>query len=252
MPWRAAPLSSLSLSRLPLPRTSDHTARRYYCVSSANLLLRLETVVRNPLIKHTARESLSPTASPGIHSSRARSSRPYPTPTRLAQPPFSPDFTSRPPITVPLPKPECHSGPPESRHCGAISITSTLHESVPRLGDKMSLPKSGINTRPAAPMRAYTPPPPDPDSSSVFLTDQIAKQQRSNFHSTSLHNVATMVSQSVNKTALHPKGVEYVLPHVADHCSTTNITLPGPKPSTLRSRRSFTPRHTSTTTASPL
>lgn len=75
----------------------------------------------------------------------------------------------------------------------------------------MSLPLRGINTRPAPPVRAYTPPPPDPDSSSVFLTDQIAKQQRSNFHSTSLRTVATMVSQSVNKTALHPKGVEYVL-----------------------------------------
>jgi hypothetical protein len=74
----------------------------------------------------------------------------------------------------------------------------------------MSLPSDSINTRPAPPLRAYTPPVPDPDSSSVFLTDQIAKQQRSNFHSTSLRTVATMVSQSVNKTALHPKGVEYV------------------------------------------
>jgi len=210
MLWEAAPLSSLSLSRLPLPRTSDHTSRRY-CVSSAIKLLRVETAFRNPL-KHRL-ESLSPPASPGIHS-RARSTRPYPTPTRLAQPPFHPDFTSSLPITAALPK---HSGPPESRHCGAISITSTLHESVPRLGDKMSLPKSGINTRPAAPMRAYTPPPPDPDSSSTFLTDQIAKQQRSNFHSTSLHHVVTMVSQSVNKTALHPKGVEYVTQHVVEH-----------------------------------
>lgn len=208
MLWRGGGGTSTSCSglRLPLPRTSDLTTRRY-CVSSANIkLLRVEFALRNPFKHH--RESLSPPACSGIHS-RARSTRPYPTPTRLAQPPFPPDLTSRLPITTALPK---HSGPPESRHCGAISITSTLHESVPRLGDQMSLPKSGINTRPAAPMRAYTPPPPDPDSSSTFLTDQIAKQQRSNFHSTSLHHVATMVSQSVNKTALHPKGVEYVLP----------------------------------------
>ncbi|KAL1589616.1 Phosphoenolpyruvate carboxykinase (ATP) [Cladosporium halotolerans] len=72
----------------------------------------------------------------------------------------------------------------------------------------MSLPASGINTRPAPPARAYTPPPPNTNSPSTFFTDQIAKQQRGNFHSTSLRTVSTMVSQSVNKTALHPKGVE--------------------------------------------
>ncbi|KAM0723830.1 hypothetical protein Q7P37_000820 [Cladosporium fusiforme] len=77
----------------------------------------------------------------------------------------------------------------------------------------MSPPASGINTRAAPPVRPYTPPPPDPDSSSSFLTDQIAKQQRSNFHSTSLQYVSTMVSQSVNKTALHPKGVEPQVEH---------------------------------------
>jgi hypothetical protein len=245
MLWEAAPLSSLRPRRLPLPRTSGLTTRRY-CVSLAIKLLRVETALRNPLKHH--RKSLSPTASPGIHS-RARSTRPYPTPVRPGQPPFPSDFTSRLPITAALPK---HSGPPESRHCGAISITSTLHESVPRLGDKMSLPKSGINTRPAAPMRAYTPPPPDPDSSSTFLTDQIAKQQRSNFHSTSLHNVATMVSQSVNKTALHPKGVEYVLQHVVELPFHANTPPSGPKSSTPRLRPSSTTRHTLITTASPL
>ena len=109
---------------------------------------------------------------------------------------------------------------------GASHRAST--STVPRRRDKMSLPLRGINTRPAPPVRAYTPPPPDPDSSSVFLTDQIAKQQRSNFHSTSLRTVATMVSQSVNKTALHPKGVEYVLtlttPKVVDIVNSSNST----------------------------
>jgi hypothetical protein len=100
----------------------------------------------------------------------------------------------------------------------------------------MSLPSRGINTRPVPPMRAYTPPPPDPDPSSVFLTDQIAKQQRSNFHSTSLRTVATMVSQSVNKTALHPKGVEYVLPStffqatfVVNGVDRINVLIPSPQ-----------------------
>lgn len=122
----------------------------------------------------------------------------------LGLPPFTPDSTSHSDLLR-----------GESRHhCGAGSITSRASSSfVPRLGDRMSPPASGINTRPAPPMRAYTPPPPDPDSSSTFLTDQIAKQQRSNFHSSSLQYV-TMVSQSVNKTALHPKGVEYV--HLPD------------------------------------
>lgn len=41
-----------------------------------------------------------------------------------------------------------------------------------------------------------------------FARQQIQKQQNNNFHSTSLKMVAP---QSVNKTALHPGGVEYVL-----------------------------------------
>lgn len=43
-----------------------------------------------------------------------------------------------------------------------------------------------------------------------FARQQVSKQQRSNFHSSSLSipPAATMVSQSVNKTALHPTGVQ--------------------------------------------
>jgi phosphoenolpyruvate carboxykinase (ATP) len=42
-----------------------------------------------------------------------------------------------------------------------------------------------------------------------FTRQQIAKQQRGNFHSSSLtSSVTTMVSNSVNKTALHPAGLQ--------------------------------------------
>lgn len=67
--------------------------------------------------------------------------------------------------------------------------------------------KPDINSRPSAPIRSYTPGP--PDSSNNFLSEQISKQQRSNFHSSSLKSSSvTMVANSVNKTALHPGGVE--------------------------------------------
>ncbi|KAK5736653.1 Protein kinase C-like 1 [Elasticomyces elasticus] len=60
------------------------------------------------------------------------------------------------------------------------------------------------NSRPSPPVRTYTPGP--PDSASSFIKDQIAKQAKNNFHSSSLNKLA-MVTQSVNKTALHPGGV---------------------------------------------
>jgi phosphoenolpyruvate carboxykinase (ATP) len=42
-----------------------------------------------------------------------------------------------------------------------------------------------------------------------FARQQVSKQQRSNFHSSSISPLIsiTMVSQSVNKTNLHPSGV---------------------------------------------
>lgn len=45
-----------------------------------------------------------------------------------------------------------------------------------------------------------------------FARQQVSKQQRSNYHSSSLASAIprTMVSQSVNKTGLHPAGVQYV------------------------------------------
>ena len=54
-------------------------------------------------------------------------------------------------------------------------------------------------------------PPLRPDSPgplySDFVQQQIAKQRNNNYHSTSLR---TMVATSVNRTALHPGGVQYV------------------------------------------
>jgi hypothetical protein len=152
--------------------------------------------VHSPLPSRAC-ESLGPTATPGSRLLRS-SVRTRPDRTRL---PLRLVYQSRLRSVYTL-------GPGDQDIVGQGASRRASTSTVPSPGDKMSLPSSGINTRPAPPMRAYTPPLPDPDSSSTFLTDQIAKQQRSNFHSTSLRTVATMVSQSVNKTALHPKGVE--------------------------------------------
>jgi hypothetical protein len=123
-----------------------------------------------------------------------------------------PAITSRLPITVTL---RIHSGP------GIRTLWGKEHHIEPprvqfRDVETKCLCRCAV-LKPALPLLLELTLLLYPDSSSVFLTDQIAKQQRSNFHSTSLRTVATMVSQSVNKTALHPKGVEYVL------------TLPNPK-----------------------
>lgn len=57
-----------------------------------------------------------------------------------------------------------------------------------------------------APLRSSSPPPLSKD----FARQVVSKQQRSNFHSSSISiGVANkMVTQSVNKTALHPTGVQ--------------------------------------------
>jgi len=58
------------------------------------------------------------------------------------------------------------------------------------------------------PIRTASPPPLAQD----FARQQVSKQQRSNYHSSSLSlsNSLAMVSHSVNKTGLHPAGVQYV------------------------------------------
>jgi hypothetical protein len=83
-----------------------------------------------------------------------------------------------------------------------------------------------------------------------FARQAVTKQQRSNFHSTSITSgiANTMVSRSVNKTALHPTGVQYVpssfLQTVYLLFVIANMQLSDPQRSTPRSRRSFTTEHT--------
>ncbi|KAK4635776.1 Phosphoenolpyruvate carboxykinase (ATP) [Fulvia fulva] len=64
-------------------------------------------------------------------------------------------------------------------------------------------------SRPSQPIRQFTPGPPD-NSGVDYVKENISKQQKSNFHSSSLSNPSeiTMVAERVNKTALHPGGVE--------------------------------------------
>lgn len=51
---------------------------------------------------------------------------------------------------------------------------------------------------------------PGPVLEQDFVRQQVQKQQKNNFHSTALKQL-NMVSQTVNKTALHPGGIEYVV-----------------------------------------
>lgn len=173
----------------------------YRCLSSS---------ARSSWLSLTAASSLS-TRTHSLIPSRARDllgSTAWPSLTKPSSTPYIPD-AFRPAPCAGLPRPRLAPGNQDI--VGQKASHRAFTSCVPRLGDQMSPPASGINTRPAPPVRAYTPPPPDPDSS-TFLTDQVAKQQRSNFHSTSLRTVSTMVAQTVNRTALHPKGVEYVWP----------------------------------------
>lgn len=85
---------------------------------------------------------------------------------------------------------------------------------------------------------------------SDFTQQQIAKQRNNNYHSTSLR---TMVATSVNRTALHPGGVQYVtfLPH-CPYLLVANYLHLGLARVTPSLRRSFTRLLTLTTTESPL
>jgi phosphoenolpyruvate carboxykinase (ATP) len=70
-------------------------------------------------------------------------------------------------------------------------------------------------------------PPPRPSDpgplASDFVQQQIARQRNNNYHSTSLRN---MVASSVNRTALHPGGVQYVC--LSSTCCPTPANSPRP------------------------
>lgn len=54
-----------------------------------------------------------------------------------------------------------------------------------------------------------------------FTSQQIAKQRNNNYHSTSLRK---MVATSVNRTALHPGGVQYVALYLFSY-NASSLTL---------------------------
>lgn len=197
-------MCGLATASLPFPRSRPTKS----CVSFAILLRRQAAASSSTYIPRLsrAREILGPTVCPGLPSSEH------------TRPAFLPALGKRrrPSSLLRLdyqsPSRSANTLAPGKQDIVGRGASHRAYTST--VPSKMSLPKSGggINTRPAPPLRAYTPPLPDP--SSTFIQDQVAKQQRGNFHSTSLRTISTMVSQSVNKTALHPKGVEYVpVPH---------------------------------------
>lgn len=73
----------------------------------------------------------------------------------------------------------------------------------------MAMPPAGKNYIP--PDRPASPGP----LASDFFQQQVAKQRNNNYHSTSLRK---MVATSVNRTALHPGGVQYVSLFYLPHC----------------------------------
>lgn len=97
----------------------------------------------------------------------------------------------------------------------------------------------------------HIPPAPQRESGPLctdFVQQQIAKQRNNNYHSTSLVN---MVATSVNRTALHPGGVQYVFSPFLflflSLYSVADLNL-GPVTLTLSWRRNFSSTLTSITT----
>jgi hypothetical protein len=108
-----------------------------------------------------------------------------------------------------------------------------------------------MSNRPSPLIRTLTPA--LPNSPTDFLKQQLSKQQNNNFHSSSLKTALStieMVSQNVNKTALHPGGVQYVFQHLPIY--TIANRNPGLYKNTQSWKRSSMRGHTSTMIAFPL
>lgn len=159
--------------------------------------------------------------------------------------------TSVRPRTKPPPH---HYSPPASRSHSQSSQSQTDQPIKTRNHSrsfKMSKPSPYLNNS-ADPVERTSSPYPDPRE--LGPKSKILTTRTGNYHSTSLRNMVTI--NTVNKTALHPGGVQYVesicrrchcrLPP----CYTRQRTYPsiGLSRSTQSWRRSFTRRHTSTMT----
>ncbi|OAX78308.1 hypothetical protein ACJ72_07385 [Emergomyces africanus] len=89
---------------------------------------------------------------------------------------------------------------------GAIHIPPNVPQSISSVSASAASDSAPIQTSASVPPlhSAFS-------YSSDFARQQQAKQQHSNYHSTSLStSLKNMVAASVNRTSLHPSGVQYV------------------------------------------
>lgn len=135
----------------------------------------------------------------------------------------------------------------KTRHATtAVSDSRQSHAAYPgsvlcrpaSIPDNLNMASASIKAAHAPHIRPLSPALP---LASDFARQQIKKQQSNNFHSSSLHQVqnAETMGNSVNRTNLHPGGVQYVLPRVPPFS-----TMPHPRgPRTPSHNTHFADRH---------
>jgi phosphoenolpyruvate carboxykinase (ATP) len=122
------------------------------------------------------------------------------------------------------------------------ALETARSTSALQLGDVVTMPSIKETSDPV--IRTASPAPLAQD----FARQQVSKQQRSNFHSSSISPLlATMAPPAVNKTNLHPSGLKYV-PVDSEMEQLLTCSLPDRRRATQKLKRSFTTRHTSTMT----